>query len=122
MFHSKSKLIRLASTFAVRSGREASSDIKFLGGNSLTIGLAAPHRRRDADQGREGGIGAFQLKTWAGGDKFTCFGSSRWDEYLRRNMRTYSSTSREVLSALRITHVLKHNDASESGFRTTPSA
>jgi hypothetical protein len=31
-------------------------------------------------------------------------------------MRTYSSTSREVLSALRITHVLKHNDASESGF------
>jgi hypothetical protein len=26
-------------------------------------------------------------------------------------MRTYSSTSREVLSARRITHVLKHNDA-----------
>jgi hypothetical protein len=34
-------------------------------------------------------------------------------------MRTYSSTSREVLSALRITHVLKHNDGSESGFTTT---
>jgi hypothetical protein len=31
--------------------------------------------------------------------------------------------SREVLSALRIMHVLKHNDVSgESGFTTTPSA
>ena len=30
--------------------------------------------------------------------------------------------SREVLSALKITHVLKHNDVSESGFTTTPSA
>ena len=37
-------------------------------------------------------------------------------------MRTYSSMSREVLSALRITHVLKHNDGSESGFTITPSA
>ena len=37
----------------------------------------------------------------------------------RRNMRTYSLTSRESLSALRITHVLKHNDGSESGFTTT---
>ena len=36
-------------------------------------------------------------------------------------MRTYSSTSREVLSALRITHVLKHNDGSESGFTTPPA-
>ena len=55
-------------------------------------------------------------------DNFTWFGGSRWEEYRRRNMRTYSSTSREVLSALRITHVLKHNDGSESGFTTTPSA
>ena len=37
-------------------------------------------------------------------------------------MRTYSSTSREVLSALRMTHVWKHNDGSERGFTTTPSA
>ena len=51
----------------------------------------------------------------------TCPGGRRWDEYRRRNIRTYSSMSREVLSALRITHVLNHNDASESGF-TTPSA
>jgi hypothetical protein len=28
--------------------------------------------------------------------------------------------SREVLSARRITHVVKNNDASESGFTTTP--
>jgi len=32
---------------------------------------------------------------------------------------TYSSTSREVLSALRITHVVKHNDGSESDFTTS---
>ena len=73
-------------------------------------------------QGRDGGIGVFQPKTWADGDNFTSFGGRRWDEYPRRNIRTYSSISREVLSALRITHVLKHNDISESGFTTTPSA
>lgn len=72
-------------------------------------------------QGRDGGIGVFQPKTWADGDNFTCFGGRRGDEYRRRNIRTYSSMSRELLSALRITHVLKHNDASESGFTTTPS-
>lgn len=33
-------------------------------------------------------------------------------------MRTYSSMSRELLSALRITHVLKHNDGLESGYTT----
>jgi hypothetical protein len=74
-----------------------------------------------AVQGRDGGFGVFQPKTWADGDNFTCFGGRRWDEYRRRNIRTYSSTSREVLSALRITHVVKHNDVSESGFTTTPS-
>jgi hypothetical protein len=73
-------------------------------------------------QDRDGGIGVFQPKTWADGDDFTCFGGRRWDEYLRRNIRTYSSMSREVLSALMITHVAKHNDVSESGFTTTPSA
>jgi hypothetical protein len=95
---------------------------QFLGSNSLAVGLAAPNQRRDAHQGREGGIGVFQLKTWADGDNFTCLNGRRWDEYLRRSMRTYSSTSREVLSSLRITHVLKHNDVSEGGFTTTPSA
>ena len=67
-------------------------------------------------QGRDGGIGVFQSKTRADGDNSTCLGGRRWDEYRRRNIRTYSSMSRDVLSALRITHVLKHNDASESGF------
>ena len=33
----------------------------------------------------------------------------------------HSSMSREVLSALSITHVLKHKDGSEKGFTTTPS-
>jgi hypothetical protein len=60
--------------------------------------------------------GVFRLKTWADGDNFTCLGGRRWDEYLRRNMRTYSSMSREVLSALRMTHVLKPNEALERGF------
>jgi hypothetical protein len=78
--------------------------------------------RRCAVQGRDGGIGFFQPKTRAGGDNFTWFGGRRWGSYLRRNIRTYSSTSREVLSALRITHVLKHNDVSDSSFTTTPSA
>lgn len=81
----------------------------------------APRRRGCAVQGRDGGIGVFQPKTWADGDSFTCFGGRRWGAYLRRNIRTYSSTSREVLSALRITHVLKHNDASERSFTTRPS-
>jgi hypothetical protein len=73
-------------------------------------------------QGRDGGIGVFQSKNWADGDNFICFGGRRRGEYLRRNMRTYSSTTLEVLSALKITHVAKHNDVSESGFTTTPSA
>ena len=70
-------------------------------------------------QVRDGGIGVFKPKTHAVIDDFTCFGGSRWEEYRRRNMRTYSSTSREVLAALRITHVLKHNDGSESGLYDT---
>jgi hypothetical protein len=85
-------------------------------------GCGGRNRRLRVGQGRDGGIGVFQSKTRAVGDNFTCFGGRRWDEYLRRNIRTYSSMSREVLSALRITHVVKHNDVSESGFTTTPSA
>jgi hypothetical protein len=72
-------------------------------------------------QDREGGIDAFQPKTPAVADNSTCLGGRRWGAYLRRNIRTYSSTSREVLSALMITHVSKHNDASQSGFTTAQS-
>jgi hypothetical protein len=73
-------------------------------------------------QGRDGGFALFQPKTRADGDNFTCFGGRRWGSYLRRNIRTYSFTSRASLSALMITHVSKRNDVSESGFTTTPSA
>jgi hypothetical protein len=73
-------------------------------------------------QGRDRGIGSSQPKTRADADNSACFGGKRWDAYRRRNMRTHSSTSREVLSALRMTHVWKHNDGSERGFTTTPSA
>ena len=59
-------------------------------------------------------IAFFKLTTRTGTDNSVRFGVKRWDEYLRRNIRTYSSISREVLSALRIMHVLKHNDVSES--------
>src|ERR1035437_7304861 len=72
---------------------------------------------------RGGGPIAFlKLTTPVDSDNSVRFGDRRWDEYLRRNIRTYSSTSRDVLSALKITHVLKHNDVSDSGFTTTPSA
>jgi hypothetical protein len=54
-------------------------------------------------------------------DNSVRFGGRRCGAYFRRNIRTYSFTSREVLSALSITHVLKHNDGSEWGFTTTPS-
>src|ERR1700719_1911333 len=37
-------------------------------------------------QGRDGGIGIFQPKTFADGDNSTCFGGRRWDEDLRRNI------------------------------------
>jgi hypothetical protein len=37
-------------------------------------------------------------------------------------MRTYSSTSREVLSALMITEVSKHNEVSGGGSTTAHSA
>ena len=45
-----------------------------------------------------------------------------WGSYLRRKDRANSFANRESLSLLMITHVLKHNDASESGFTTTPWA
>jgi hypothetical protein len=53
-----------------------------------------------AVQEREG-VDAFQPKTRADAENSTCLGGRRWDEYRRRNIRTYSSMSREVLSALR---------------------
>src|ERR1700678_21588 len=78
--------------------------------------------RGRAVQGRDSGVALFQPKTGADGDNFACFGGRRWGANLRRDTRTYSFTSRESLSALMITHVSKHNDVSETGFTTTPSA
>src|ERR1019366_9160215 len=51
-----------------------------------------------------------------------CFGSRRWGAYLRRNDRTNSLTKRDSSPALMITDVSNHNDVSESGLTTTPSA
>jgi len=73
-------------------------------------------------KGAMAGFGVFQSKTRAVGDNFTCLVGRRWGEYLRRNMRTYSLTSRDTLLVLMITHVSKQNDASEGGVTTTPSA
>src|ERR1700724_1347656 len=73
-------------------------------------------------QGRDGGIGIFQLKTFADGDDFTCFGGRRWDEDLRRNIRTNSFVNRESSSLLIVTQVSKHSEVSERGLTTTPSA
>jgi hypothetical protein len=42
-------------------------------------------------QWSDGPIAFFKLATRGDIDNFTCFGGKRWDEYLRRNMRTYSS-------------------------------
>ncbi len=61
-------------------------------------------------------------RTRGDGDNSIRFGGRRWGAYLRRNIRTYSFTSRDTLSALMITQVLKHTDASEIGFTTTPAA
>ena len=83
--------------------------------------LAAP-RVLIAVQGRDGGICVFQSKTRAVGDDSVGLGGRRGGPYFLRNARTYSLTGREPLSVLMITHVSKHNDASESGFTTTPSA
>jgi hypothetical protein len=85
-----------------------------------TVDLTPPPGAHDSDVGLTDYVPGWQARAHC--DYFTCFGGRRWDEYLRRYIRTYSSMSREVLSALRITHVLKHNDVSESGFTTTPSA
>src|SRR5579862_935325 len=59
--------------------------------------------------------------TWADGDNSTCLGGKRWDEYRGGTLRTYSSMSWELSSAVRITHVLKHNDGSENGSTTKMS-
>jgi hypothetical protein len=69
-----------------------------------------------AIQERDEPIALFKLTTGADTDDPIRVGGRRWGAYLRRNIRTYSSMRREVLSALRITHVLKHNDVSERSF------
>ena len=68
-----------------------------------------PHRRHSAIQGRDEPIALFKLTTGADSDDPIRVGGRRWGAYLRRNMRTYSSTSREVLSALKITNLSNRN-------------
>jgi len=68
------------------------------------------------------GLSLFKLTTQADSHSSSCFGSRRWGAYLRRNDRTNSLTSRDSSLALMITDVSNHNDVSESGFTSTPSA
>jgi hypothetical protein len=58
----------------------------------------------------------------ADSDNSICFGGRRWGAYLRRKERANSFANRESSSVLIIRHVSKHNEVSESGFTTTPSA
>ena len=69
----------------------------------------------------DGRVCVFDLSTHADSDNSNCFGGKqRWGSYLRRKDRANSFANREELSVLIITHVSKHNEASESGFTTTP--
>jgi hypothetical protein len=60
--------------------------------------------------------------TQADSPNSNCFGGVRRGSYRRRKDRANSFANRESSSALIITHVWKHNEVSESGFTTTPSA
>ena len=71
---------------------------------------------------RGDGVAVFKLTTQADSDNSICFGGRRWGAYLRRKDRANSFANRESSSVLIITHVWKHNEVSESGFTTTPSA
>jgi hypothetical protein len=81
----------------------------------------APFRRRHCGVNSATAL-RFQFTTQADRDNSICFGGRRWGSYLRIKHRANSFANRESLSALMITHVSKHNKASESGFTTTPSA
>src|ERR1019366_7356523 len=75
-----------------------------------------PARRRDCR------CQAVNLTTQAESHNSICFGWRRWGAYLRRNDRTNSLTKRDSSPALMITDVSNHNDVSEGGLSTTPSA
>jgi len=62
----------------------------------------------------------FKLATQAESDNSICFGGRRWGSHLRRKDRANSFANRESLSLRIITHVFRHNEASESGCTTTP--
>src|SRR5208282_1741421 len=74
------------------------------------------------DQPRVGGFAFFMVTTRADRGDPIGFGGRRFSAYLRRKDRTNSFVNRESSSFLIITHVWKHNEASESGLTTTPSA
>ena len=61
------------------------------------------------------------LTTQADSDNSICFGGGRWGVHLRKKARANSFANRESSLVLRITHVSKHSEVSESGFTTTPS-
>ena len=79
-------------------------------------------RRLCAVNGDAGPIAFFMPTTRADSDNSIGFGGMRWGAYLRRKDRANSFANRESSSFLIITHVWKHNEVSESGFTTTPSA
>lgn len=60
--------------------------------------------------------------SYADSGKSICRLDPSFRTYLRRKDRANSFANRESSSVLIITHVSKHNEASESGFTTTPSA
>lgn len=68
------------------------------------------------------GVAVFKATTQAESHNSICLGGKRWGAYLRRKERANSFASRESSSVLIITHVWKHNEVSEIGFTTTPSA
>jgi hypothetical protein len=72
--------------------------------------------------GAASGLPVVKLTTQADRHNSICFGWRRWGAYLRRNDRMKSLTKRDSSPALMITDVSNHNDVSESGFTTTPSA
>lgn len=64
----------------------------------------------------------FQAQDLGGDRQFHLLGWQALGRISAEEHTPYSSMSQDALSALRITRVLKYNDASESGFTTTPLA
>jgi len=87
--------------------------------NNLPTAL---YSRLDAESARSGCLWMVLPSTQADSHNSICFGGRSWGAYLRRKDRANSFANRESSSVLIITHVSKHNEVSESGFTTTPSA